>query len=120
MNQSSTLYIGMDVHQDTMAVAYVATAHDAEVVSLGTMGTRPCDLEHLLRKMQSKANQLIFVYAAGPCGDWLDRYLMQTGSDGWVVAPSLIPQKPGDRVTTDRPDAMPLARLARAGALTVV
>jgi transposase len=68
MNQSSTLYIGMDVHKDTIAVAYVAKAHDAEVVFLGTMGTHHCDIDHLIRKMPSKAKHLIFVDEAGPCG----------------------------------------------------
>jgi transposase len=120
MPQSSTLYIGMDVHKDTIAVAYVAKAHDAEVVFLGTIGTRHCDIDQLIRRMQSKANQLIFVYEAGPCGYWLYRYLTKKGYDCWVVAPSLIPKKPGDRVKTDRRDAMQLARLARSGDLTVV
>jgi transposase len=120
MNQSSTLYIGMDVPKDTIAVAYVANAHDAEVVCLGTIGTRHCDRDHLIRKMPSKANQLIFVSEAGPCGSWLYRYLMKQGYDCWVVAPSLIPKNPGDRVKTDRRDAMQLARLARAGDLPVV
>jgi transposase len=110
----------MDVHKDTMAVAYVAKAHDAEVVFLGTIGTRHGDLDHLIRKMQSKANPLIFVYEAGPWGSWLYRDLMKKGDDCWVVAPSVIPQKPGDRVQTDRRDAVHLARLARSGALTVV
>jgi transposase len=120
MNQSSTLYIGMDVHKDTIAVAYVAKAHDAEVVFLGTIGTRHCDIDQLIRKMQSKAKHLIFVYEAGPCGYWLYRYLPKKGYDCWVVAPSLIPKKPGDRVKTDRRDAVQLARLARSGDLTVV
>jgi transposase len=120
MPQSSTLYIGMDVHKDTIAVAYVAKAHDAEVVFLGTVGTRHCDLEQLIRKMQSKAKHLIFVYEAGPCGYWLYRYLSKKGYDCWVVAPSLIPKKPGDRVKTDRRDAVQLARLARSGDLTAV
>jgi transposase len=84
------------------------------------MGTRQCDLDQLIRKMPSKANQLIFVYEAGPCGYWLYRYLTNNGYDCWVVAPSLIPHKPGDRVKTDRRDAMQLARLARSGDLTVV
>src|SRR5262245_19059188 len=120
MHQSSTRSIGMDVHNDTSAVAYVAKAHDAEVVFLGTIGTRHADLDQLIRKMQSKANQLIFVYEADPCGYWLYRYLMNKGYDCWVVAPSLIPRKPGARVTTDRRDAVQLARLARSGDLTVV
>jgi transposase len=70
--------------------------------------------------MPSKATHLLFVYEAGPCGYWLYRYLTKTGSDCWVVAPSLIPQTPGDRVNTDRRDAVPRARLARSGDLTAV
>jgi transposase len=66
MSQSSTLFIGMEVHKDTIAVAYVAPDHGAEVTSLGTIGTRPCDIDQLVRKRQSKAQHLIFVYAAGP------------------------------------------------------
>jgi transposase len=68
MAQSRTLYVGMDVHKDTIAVASVAQDHHAEVVSLGTFGTRQCDIDHLLRKLQSKATHLVFVYEAGPCG----------------------------------------------------
>jgi transposase len=120
MSQSSTLFIGMDVHKDSIAVAYVAQDHGAEVMYLGAIGTRQCDIDQLLRKMQSKAKHLIFVYEAGPCGYWLYRYLTQNGYDCWVVAPSLMPKKPGDRVKTDRRDAVQLARLARSGDLTPV
>jgi transposase len=120
MSQSSTLFIGMDVHKDTIAVAYVAQDHGAEVTSIGTIGTRQCDIDQLIRKMQSKAKHLIFVYEAGPCGYWLYRYLRKKDYDCWVVAPSLIPKKAGDRVKTDRRDALQLARLARSGDLTVV
>src|SRR5215475_12383129 len=120
MSQSNTLFIGMDVHKDSIAVAYVAQDHGAVVSYLGSIGTRQCDIDQLVRKMQSKATQLIFVYEAGPCGYWLYRYLTKKGYDCWVVAPSLIPHKPGDRVKTDRRDAMQLARLARSGDLTVV
>jgi transposase len=119
MHQSSTLYIGMDVHKDTIAVAYVAQDHGAEVTFLGTIGTRPCDIDQLIRKRPSKATHLIFVYDAGRCGDWLYRYLTKQGDDCWVVAPSLIPKKPGDRVKTDRRDAVQLARLARSGDLNL-
>jgi transposase len=120
MSQSSTLFIGMDVHKDTIAVAYVAQEHGAEVTYLGSIGTRQGDIDHLVRKMQSKAKHLICVYEAGPCGYWLYRYLTKKGYDCWVVAPSLIPQKPGDRVQTDRRDALQLARLSRSGDLTAV
>jgi transposase len=71
MAQSSTLCIGMDVHQETIAVADVAHDHGAEVTSLGTMGTRQCDLDQLVRQMPSKATHLGFVDEAGPCGSWL-------------------------------------------------
>jgi transposase len=120
MTQSSTLFIGMDVHKDTIAVAYIAQDHGAEVTYLGTIGTRQCDIDPLIRKMQSKATHLIFVYEAGPCGYWLYRYLTKKDYVCWVVAPSLIPKKAGDRVKTNRRDAMQLARLARSGDLTVV
>jgi transposase len=70
--------------------------------------------------MQSKAKSLVFVSEAGPCGYWLYRYLTKKDDDCWVVAPSLIPKKAGDRVKTDRRDAVQLARLARSGDLTAV
>ena len=68
MAQSRTLYVGMDVHKATIAVASVAKDHDAEVVSFGTFGTRQCDRDHLIRKLPSKATHLVLVYEAGPCG----------------------------------------------------
>ena len=80
MHQSSTLYVGMDVHKEPIAVAYVAKDHDAEVISLGTFGTRQYDIDTLIRKLQSKAKHLVFVYEAGPCGYWLYRYLTETWS----------------------------------------
>jgi transposase len=120
MSQFSTLYVGLDVHKESIAVAYVAQDHGAEVISLGTIGTRQADIEQLTRKLQSKAKHLVFVYEAGPYGDWLYRYLRKKGYDCWVVAPSLIPNKAGDRVKTDRRDAMQLARLMRSGDLTPV
>jgi transposase len=120
MNHSSTLYVGLDVHKESIAVAYVAKEHDAEVIYLGTIGTRQVDIDQLVRKLQAKAKHLVFVYEAGPCGYWLYRYLTKKGHVCWVVAPSLIPKKAGDRVKTDRRDAVQLARLMRSGDLTAV
>src|SRR5215510_11392807 len=120
MTQSSTLYVGLDVHKESIAVAYVAQEHHAEVVSLGNIGTRQCDIDKLIRRLQSKSSHLGFVYEAGPCGYWLYRYLTKKGHICWVVAPSLIPKKPGDRVKTNRRDAIKLARLMRSGDLTPV
>ncbi len=70
MTQSSTLYVGMEVYKDAIAVAYVTQEPPAEVVSLGTIGTRPCDIDNL-RRLQSKSTSLVFVDEAGPCGSWL-------------------------------------------------
>ena len=75
MRHSSTLYIGLDVHKESIAVAYIAQEHAAEVIYLGTIGTRQCDIDQLVRKLHAKATHLVFVYEAGPCGYWLYRYL---------------------------------------------
>jgi transposase len=120
MSQSSTLYVGMDVHKESIALAYVAKAHAAEVTFLGAIGTRQADIDQLVRTLHSKATHLVFVYEAGPCGSWLYRYLTKQGHLCYVVAPSLIPKKPGDRVKPDRRDAVQLARLMRSGDLTPV
>jgi transposase len=120
LHQSRTLSIGWDVHTASSAVAYVAHDHHAAVVSLGTIGPRQCAIAHLIRKMPSKSQPLIFVSEAGPCGSWLSRSLTTKGQVCWVVAPSLRPKKPGDRVTTNRRDARTLARLRRSGDRTPV
>lgn len=120
MPPSSMRYVGLDVHKASIAVAYVAQDHGAEVVSLGSIGTRQCALDTLIRPLHAKATLLVFVYETGPCGDWLDRSLTTTGHDCWVVAPSSMPNKAGDRVKTDRRDARQLARLLRSGDLTPV
>ncbi len=91
------------------------------VVSLGAIGTRQCDIDKLIRTLQSKgATTLVFVYEAGPCGYWLYRYLTGKRLACHVVAPSLIPRKAGDRVKTDRRDAITLARLMRSGDLSSI
>ena len=55
MSQSRTLYVGMDVHKESIAVAYVAEAHDAEVTFLGTLGTRQVDMDQLVRTRPSNS-----------------------------------------------------------------
>jgi transposase len=120
MSQSRTRFIGLEVHQDAIAVASVAQDHGAEGMSLGALGTRQGDLEQMVRKRPSKATHLLCVSEAGPCGSWRSRSLTTKGDACWVVAPALIPKQPGARVTTDRRDAVQRARLARSGALTAV
>src|SRR5256714_8861744 len=117
MAKDSTLFVGLDVHKETIAVAYVAEEREATVVALGTIGTRQCDIDKLLRQLQSKGKTLHFVYEAGPCGYWLYRYLTKKNLRCWVVAPSQIPKKAGDRVKTDRRAAGQITRPLRSGAL---
>jgi transposase len=120
MHQSRTLDLGWEVPKESIAVAYVAQEHHADVISLGTIGTRQGAIAHLLRKMPSKSQPLIFGYEAGPWGYWLSRSLTQKGQVCWGVAPSLLPTKPGERVKTHRRDAIKLARLMCSGALPLV
>lgn len=120
ITQGSTLFVGLDVHKETSAVAYVAEEREAEGIALGPIGTRQCDIDKLIRKLQAKGKRLHFVYEAGPCGYWLYRYLTKKKLPCWVVAPSQIPKRAGDRGKPDRRDAGQLARLLRSGDLTPV
>jgi transposase len=120
MKHSTTLFVGLDQHKDSLSVAYAPEEQGTEVVYMGPIGTRQCDIDKMIRQLHSKASKLRFVYEAGPCGYWLYRYLTKKGEDCIVVAPSLIPRKPGDRVKTDRRDAVHLARLLRTGDLNPV
>jgi transposase len=120
LRHARPLDVGLDVPQESIAVAYAPEARAAEVVFLGTLGTRQCDLDQLVRQLTSQAKQLGFVSEAGPCGSWLYRYLTKKHLRCWVVAPALVPKQAGDRVHTDRRDAIQLARLRRSGDLTPV
>jgi len=120
MHKPTTVFVGLDVHKETIAVAYVSHERSAQVNYLGQVGTRQCDIDKLIRRLQSKAQRLVFAYEAGPCGYVLYRYLTLKGFTCLVVAPSLIPKKPGDLVKTDRRDACQIAHLLRSGDLTPV
>jgi len=120
MKKPATLFVGLDDHKDSISVAYVPDDRAAEVNYVGRIGTRPADVDKLVRRLQAKADRLVFAYEAGPCGYGLYRQLTGHGLTCLVVAPSLIPRKPGDRVKTDRRDAVQLARLLRSGDLDSV
>jgi transposase len=114
------LFVGLDVHKESIAVAH-AVAQSAEApVFVGKIGPRQADLDKLVRRLQAKASRLIFAYEAGPTGYGVYRYLTGRGLECQVIAPSLIPKKPGDQVKTDRRNAEDLARLLRSGDLTRV
>lgn len=111
------IWVGLDVHKATIAVA-VAKGEDAPR-SVGTIPNDPDAVAKLMRKLGPLA-QLRVCYEAGPCGYVLYRQLTAMGVDCTVVAPTLVPVRPGDRVKTDRRDALKLARLLRGGELTAV
>src|SRR5437879_1739408 len=110
-------YLGLDVHADTIAVAVAEPS--GEVRSLGVIPNRPEAVAKLIRKLGSREH-LRACYEAGPCGYVLYWQLTKLGVHCDVVAPTLVPTKPGDRVKTDRRDAEKLARCYRAGDLTPV
>ena len=83
---SKALFVGLDVHKDTIAVAYAPEDRGAEVVSVEMIGTRQYDIDKLIRKLESKGARLVIAYEAGPCGYWLYRYLTRRGLTCLVVA----------------------------------
>src|SRR6516164_2440852 len=113
-------YVGLDVHKDTIAVALADAGGDKDVREYGKIPNTSAALKALPRKLSRGGRQLLFCYEAGPCGYGIQRQLSAAGHGCVVVAPSLIPRKPGDRIKTDRRDAINLAKLHRAGELTPV
>jgi transposase len=110
-------FIGLDVHQETISVAIAEL--DGEVQEFGRIRNQPSDVAKLMHRLGTP-NKLFCCYEAGPCGYALYRQLQELHISCVVVAPSLVPRKPGDRVKTDRRDALKLARLLRSGDLTPV
>jgi transposase len=110
-------FIGLDVHAETIAVAVAEP--DGEVRSVGVIPNRSESIRKLVKKL-GPAEQLRVCYEAGPTGYVVYWELTAVGVKCEVVAPSLVPVKAGDRVKTDRRDALKLARSYRAGDLTAV
>lgn len=119
MNDFNSIFVGLDVHKDTIAVAVARPGRD-EPEYYGVITNTRAALYKLLERINPNGEVLKICYEAGPCGYGLYRDLTKLGHDCEVVAPSLIPRKAGARMKTDRRDALMLARLHRAGELTSV
>jgi transposase len=118
MNELITGFVGLDAHAESTAIGFAAAGREAPRF-VGTVGPKPAELKKALGKL-GEPQTLLIVYEAGPCGYTLARELTAQGYRCEVVAPSRIPRRPGERVKTDRRDALMLASLARAGELVAV
>jgi len=113
-------FIGIDTSKSRNAVAIAEGGRGGEVRYLGEFPATEAAMRKLVAKLAARYDKLTFCYEAGPTGYGLYRLIKRLGYECIVAAPSLIPKKPGDRVKTNRRDAISLARLSRAGELTAV
>jgi transposase len=122
MNKHNILFIGLDTHKSFCEIAHIEDHYGAKPIHHGRIKTTKSAIIKLARQYQSKypTATLHFVYEAGPCGYWIYRLLTSLGHCCYVVAPSLIPKKPGDKVKTDKRDALKLAKLLKSEDLTPI
>lgn len=118
MSMMQYRYVGLDVHRATISVAI--TDGDQAPVSYGKIPNDPTAIHKLMQRLGGPERILRVAYEAGPTGYVVHRQLSELGIDCVVAAPSLIPVRSGDRIKTDRRDALKLARLLRSGDLTPV
>ncbi len=118
MDEPITGFVGLDAHAQSTAIAF-AEAGRAAPRYIGTVGPKLSELLKALSHLGA-ASSLEVVYEAGPCGFVLARKLLAHGYRCEVVASAKIPRRPGERIKTDRRDALMLAGLARAGELVPV
>jgi transposase len=120
MKDYTEVFVGIDTSKLRNAVAIAEAGRNGEIRYLGEIANTPEATRKLVAKLSQRYGKLHFCYEAGPTGYGLHRWLTELGQDNIVVAPSLIPKRPGDRVKTNRRDAQSLAKHLRAGELTAV
>jgi len=120
MGEYSEGFVAFDVAKTKHAVAIADGGRDSEVRFIGEIASSPAAVERLIGKLAGRYGKLHFCYEAGPTGYGLHRQIEALGHPCLVVAPALIPKRPGERVKTNRRDAVTLARLHRAGELSGV
>jgi transposase len=120
MAQYSEAFVGIDTSKLTNAVTVAEAGRTGEVRYLGEVSTADAATRKLVAKLSDKYRKLTFCYEAGPTGYGLYRLITSLGHECIVVAPSLIPTRPGDRIKTNRRDSEGLARNLRAGELTAI
>jgi transposase len=113
------IVVALDMHKGSVEVAILPPTA-ARPTERATIVNQPHSLERLYRRVTRDGQKVVFVYEAGPCGYEAHRQITKLGGRCAVIAPSLTPVRPGDRVKTDRRDAEKLARLYRAGELTEI
>jgi len=116
--EQDTTYVAFDTSKETIAVALAEGGRRGEVRFFGTIASRPEAVRKLVETLAKQHPRLAFCYEAGPTGYGLFRQLRAMGYDCQVVAPSMVPVRPGGHIKTDRRDATTLAALFRAGELT--
>lgn len=120
MKHCTEVFVGIDVSKARNAIAVADGERGGEVRYLGEIDASVENMRRFVKRLAAKHDRLHFCYEAGPTGYGLHRLITELGYDCIVVAPSLIPKKPGDRVKTNRRDAISLAKLLRADELTAV
>ena len=103
MDEDRAVCVGLDTHKARIAVAVAEPGRAGEVRFRGEIANRPEAVRRLLERLAERHGELRVCYEAGPCGYGLYRQVTALGHDCTVVAPSLVPREPGDRVKTNRP-----------------
>jgi transposase len=120
MGKYSEVFVAFDVAKKKHAVAIAEGGRTGEVRFLGDVENSPLPIERTIKRLADRYDRLHVCFEAGPTGYGLYRQIQALGHECMVVAPALIPKRSGERIKTNRRDAVTLARLHRAGELTGV